>query len=140
MPGRDNPLQKIPQSNTDLAKAFPMKIQTDAYIAISALPENPYWFNTFTLTVDGEVVSIPRRVYHNISLVQRKGLDNVQRELIDCILTRHCDGFQRQRSLSQVLNSNHVWIPPFVVQLLGEYVIEIIRVIEDNLKNLDTSI
>jgi hypothetical protein len=133
-------LGKTPQSNADLVKAFPSRLRIDAYIAFSALPENPNWFNTFSLLVDGENVSIPRRVYHDVSLVQEKKLDNLQRELILCILTRHCDGFQRQHYLSRVINSNHIWIPPFVIQLLGEYVVEIIRVIDENLMNLDASL
>jgi hypothetical protein len=33
-----------------------------------------------------------------------------------------------------------MWIPPFVVQLVGEYVIEILFVIHKNLLNLNTSL
>jgi hypothetical protein len=39
-----------------------------------------------------------------------------------------------------VISLNHIWIPPFVVQLVGEYVIEILHVIRRNLNHLDTSI
>lgn len=44
---------------------------------------------------------------------------------IACLYTRHHDGFVRQRALQRVLASDETWTIPFVVQLLGEYVIEI---------------
>jgi hypothetical protein len=36
----------------------------------------------------------------------------------------------REKCVGELLRSNEPWIPPFVVQLLGEYVLPIIRVVE----------
>jgi hypothetical protein len=46
------------------------------------------------------------------------------------IYSRHCDGFVRQRQLGTLLGSDEPWAAPFIVQLLGEYVIEICLDIE----------
>ena len=108
--------------------------------AVSALPENPHGVGDFTVNVNGELVTIPRRVYHNVSFVHTEGLSKLQRELIECILTRHHDGHVRQRSLSGIISSKNVCVPPYVVPLLGENVIEIIRVIDERLGVLDTSL
>lgn len=133
-------MERKPQDNGELIYAFPSRVHGEVRIAISALPENQYRFHTFSVLVEGESISIPYRICHNDTLVQSEKLSSLQKELIDCILTRHHDGFVRQRYLSRIIKSNHRWVPPFVVQLLGEYVIEIIRVMEENLGNLDASI
>jgi hypothetical protein len=46
-----------------------------------------------------------------------------------CLGTRHHDGFVRQECVSRLLERHHGWaIPcwaiPYIVQLLGEYVME----------------
>jgi hypothetical protein len=133
-------LRQKPQDNAELTHAFPGRLLDDARIAITALPANPYWFSSFEVQVDAEKVAIPRRIYHNDSLIRSEKLSPLQKELIDCILTRHHDGFVRERYLSRIVTSNHTWIAPFVVQLLGEYVIEIIRMIDENLGNLDAQV
>ena len=60
--------------------------------------------------------------------------------MVDCLLTRHSSGFVRQRHLDRIVGLSHAWIPPFVVQLTGEYVIEILNVIHQNLEVLDRAV
>ena len=42
---------------------------------------------------------------------------------------RHSDGHVREECLLQIVAVDRPWLAPFVVQLLGEYVIEIVEVI-----------
>lgn len=128
------------QDNRDLQFSFPKSLREEILQAVTALPENPHGVGNFTIKMNGELLSVPRRVYHNTSLIRTERLSSLQRELIDCILTRHHDGFVRQRSLSGIIGSNNAWVPPFVIQLLGEYVIEIICVIDEHLRSLDASL
>ncbi|MFI8943276.1 hypothetical protein [Streptomyces syringium] len=44
----------------------------------------------------------------------------------------------RQRHLEKVVGSTDPWVVPFVVQLVGEYVLEILVVICDELRDLTT--
>ncbi len=129
-----------PQDNLQLLHAFPTSLRTEALQAIAVLPENPHGVGNFTVRIDDEAVSIPKRVYHDTALIRTDRLTSVQKPLVDCILTRHHDGFVRQDCLARIVSSNHAWIPPFVIQLLGEYVIDILRVIEANLGNLDKAL
>jgi hypothetical protein len=46
------------------------------------------------------------------------------------IYSRHHDGFVRQRWLGALLDADEPWVAPFIIQLLGEYVIEICGDIE----------
>ena len=55
-------------------------------------------------------------------------------------MTRHHSGFVREEHLARIVCRNHDWIPPFVIQLVGEYVIEIIHVIWKNSSNLDAQL
>jgi hypothetical protein len=55
-------------------------------------------------------------------------------------LTRHNEGFVRERHLKKIIGANQEWVPPFVVQLVGEYVIEILDVIWNNIHNLDAQL
>ena len=64
-------------------------------------------------------------------------LSTTQQTVLQCLYTRHHDGFVRQRYLQQAIGSPHAWVVPFVVQLVGEYVIEIIVAIRDALSDLD---
>jgi hypothetical protein len=53
-----------------------------------------------------------------------------------CLYTRHHDGYVRQRNLDQVVSAPEAWVVPYVVQLVGEYVVEIIEVIAAALPQL----
>ncbi len=128
------------QDNHDLGSAFPNALKNDALIAVAAFPQNPRSWTSFSLRVASETVSIPRRIYHDPTSIRLAKLTRLQRELVDCLLTRHHSGFVRQRSLERIIGSTHEWVPPFVVQLVGEYVIEIMNVVHANLNNLDKSL
>ena len=133
-----------PQDNSALALAFPSIVRESARAAVDALPRNTRPFHTFSVRVAGEIVHIPQRIYHDplaVSVGFRIGFrSKIQRELLDCILTRHFDGYVRQDHLLRVILSDNVWIPPFVIQLAGEYVLEIVRDIEKALPKLNSAV
>src|SRR5713101_660335 len=126
------------QANSDLANAFPTAVRKDALVAISELPE-PFIESrgSFSVLVGGEIVSIPSRVYYEPGQIDGLRLTSLQKELVDCLLTRHHNGWVRQKHLQRIVCSPNFWIPPFVIQLVGEYVIEILQVIHNNLSNLN---
>jgi hypothetical protein len=64
-------------------------------------------------------------------------LSTTQRTVLHCLYTRHHDGFVRQRHLQQIVASEQPWIVPFVIQLIGEYVLEILINVRDALTDLD---
>ncbi len=59
------------------------------------------------------------------------------RVLALCMGTRHCDGHVREDSLRQLIAIDRPWLTPFVVQLLGEYVIEIVELITSSIPQLN---
>ncbi len=85
----------------------------------------------FQINFDGQTLNIPYRIYYD-EPIQQNLTDN-EIFLLDCIFTRHHNGYVREKRLRQILKSDNCLATPFIAQLLGEYVIEILTVIKDNL-------
>jgi hypothetical protein len=84
------------------------------------------------LTVVGEPVVIPYRIYNPApSLHFASGLSRIEQAVTAAIYSRHHDGLVRHRALVTLLDCGEPWTAPFVVQLLGEYVIQICADIEE---------
>lgn len=76
--------------------------------------------------VEGELVQIPYRIHYSWPqehVMSRLAPD--EQLVLACWMTRHHDGRVRQKALSLVFASDVSWTIPFVVQLCGEYVIEV---------------
>lgn len=127
-------------SNSNLVAAFPTAVRDDAFVSVSTLPEAPPISHTFSVNIGSETVEIPYRIYHDPTLIHSERLTRTQNELLSCLLTRHQSGFVREENLQVILDSNHEWVPPFVLQLVGEYLIEIIGSIRDNIDRLDPNL
>lgn len=130
-----------PAFNSKLVEAFPARLKDDTLVAVAALPEAFHQpSQPFHVRVNAELLSIPYRVYHDEPRIDVGGLSVLQRQLISAILTRHHDGYVRQKHLAAIVAINEDWVPPFVIQLVGEYVIEILLDIEANIHNFDTNL
>ena len=85
----------------------------------------------FQVRVRGEPLSAPYRVYYSPPELRSAiaGASGDTRTLAFCLGTRHHDGYVREECLRQLVGSDRPWVVPFLVQLLGEYVIEIVEVV-----------
>ena len=133
-------VKSMSDNNLGLVNAFPAGLRDDAMQVVSALPNPSHWAHNFSVNIGEETVWIPYRIYHDPALIDSANLTQTQRNLLACLLTRHHSGFTRVENLTRILGSNQSWVPPFVVQLLGEYVVEILRAIRDNLDLLDAQL
>jgi hypothetical protein len=87
-----------------------------------------------------ELLALPQRIYYSPPLFQTLRFNALQAEILNCLFTRHHDGFVRQEHLVRIIRAPSPWIPCFVVPLIGEYVVEIVQVISENLSYFDKSI
>lgn len=111
-----------------VASAFPKSLAAEALIVASALPAPAYPPSTpFAVQVEGESLTIPGRIYSAEPGSTTLPESPIVRTMTACLYTRHHDGIVRQRLLTDVLSNQAPWTVPFVVQLSGEYVIEIIE-------------
>jgi hypothetical protein len=126
---------------TRVAEAFPAECTLDvaAVFAMLSRPSHePSLDDVAPIALRGEVVRIPARIYFPEPDPGKLRLLTARERLIaQCLFTRHNDGFVRERMVKPLLLQNAFWTLPFVVQLLGEYVIEIVRVVEEHLRAAD---
>lgn len=58
------------QDDRDVQVSFPKSVWEEVLQAVSVLPENPHRVGTFAVSVNGELLSIPRRVYHGATVIR----------------------------------------------------------------------
>ena len=82
----------------------------------------------------GEIISFIYRIYfHEPSEELEDKLTETQKQILNCIYTRHHNGYIREKRLKKLFGFDHDWILPYKLQLLGEYVIEILFEIDKHL-------
>ncbi|MER7609665.1 hypothetical protein [Nocardioides sp. NPDC127503] len=129
------------QLRSQLLRAFPSVALSAAHHAVDLVPpaefsspgliqetNNAEWPE---VTIHGEHLEIPNRIYNVFPAGAFERLTPPSRAAAGCIYTRHPDGRTRQRALGLALSADMDWCAPFVVQLLGEYVVEICIDIEE---------
>jgi hypothetical protein len=112
----------------------------DDAIAIGALlpPAQLGPSYSFAVSVDRERLAIPYRIYNpELDADDLAVLTGTQRVLMHCLYTRHHDGRVRQRHLRSIVDETRPWVAPFVVQLIGEYVADILMDIRSGLAEVD---
>ena len=130
-----------------LLQAFPATLKNDVLVVISVLPlnetniklsdnkfynvDNLFHESTYTVDLNGEKLVIPDRLYFNEPTNDKEAsLSETQKVILNCIYLRHHNGYLRQRRLEKLNGSFHYFIIPFTLQLLGEYVIQILDTLD----------
>jgi hypothetical protein len=119
-------------------KAFPSSLSVQATSTANLIPAYPHRLWTYDVVLDREVLAIPVRLYFPRAVLQAPPPDDdIAYTMLLCLGTRHHDGFVREECVSKLLKRGYGWTVPFIVQLLGEYVVEITQVISDALPHVD---
>ncbi len=122
-----------------MTSAFPPQLAPHARQVAEALPPSRFGpVGQWSATLDGGPVTIPRRIYADPIGSVARTWDPTARLLASCLYTRHHDGYVRQQNLRRITGSLEPWVLPFVVHLVGEYVVEIVQDIADALCGLET--
>lgn len=133
------------KSNSQIIQqAFPKNMETISLSMLENLKEEAFKISDYenSYFLEGEKLVLPYRVYCEPHLLAYYiGQYEELRLVAFCLLTRHYNGYVREKYLKEIIGSNEIWVIPFIVQLLGEYVVEIIQIIycrfdEVNKKNL----
>ena len=102
------------------SQAFPSPIRDVASDLIRGIPMPDYWHEqVFTVTADGEDLTIPYRIYNPEPTVEEWSDEASAAYLVRlCFYSRHNDGFVRQRAVRGLLRRSEAWIAPHVVRLV----------------------
>ncbi|GEM_PF-882673 len=130
-----------------LKKAFPEKLQSDLNVVLKILPfenskikwcnrktyqiENLIHENELKLKLENEILTIPYRLYFDEPNPElEKSLTENQKDILNCIYLRHYNGYLREKRLSLLSKNSDKWTVPFIIQLIGEYVYELLPIID----------
>ncbi|WP_118178621.1 hypothetical protein [Paraburkholderia phosphatilytica] len=122
-----------------LATAFPEALRSDVRAVADLIRSGNVTGHGLPVVVRGESLNIPYRICNNPDETLFASLNEIQATVYACVLTRHHDGHVRQRQIERIIASSEPWVAPFVTQLCGEYVIEILGAVEANLPSMDQS-
>jgi hypothetical protein len=142
--------EKCDRYKEQLRSSFPKSLAKDIEVVFGIMPfqqnevkpsyglsyEVDYLIHPQGLTVllNGEYLTIPRRVYFQEPTAEQKiKLTDTQKTILSCIYLRHCNGYLRQKRLEEVLDKKEYWVIPFTLHLLGEYVFEILEVLDKHI-------
>jgi hypothetical protein len=135
------------QDRLELWRSFPSAMMAEAKRAAQVVEGNlvpghctPKVSDSFTVRVAGEAVWIPERLYFPQGYQSALSSDDPAWLAENCLQTRSLDGYQRQRAIRSVLQSLEPWNAPFLVALIGSYVIEILNDINERLSDDDCAI
>ena len=126
--------------------AFPVDLKENLNRVIKILPHSTFsnvpfvtCGRTFEYVIGNNVVAIPYRIYLlDISDEEYEKLNQIQKQILCCIYTRSCDGKIREKYLRKLLDMPfEQWSVPYVIKLCDEYVIELLEIIYDKLKERD---
>jgi len=122
------------QVRTRLLRAYPSQLRQEVEEVLQIIPADERTVGDLSpVKVKNETLYIPMRVYfEDINEVAIPNLTPKQKAIMGSLYTRHHNGFVREKWLRQIIEMEEYWLPAFVLQLMGEYVLEIISVLAEN--------
>ena len=122
-----------------MLEAFPRKYEQDivSIFDVIELKSSSFYSSNFEVHIGNETLKIPERIYYDeIENELFLKLSQTQQYLLDCYYTRHHNGYIRQRKLNKIFENGEVecCVIPYIMRLIGEYVVEIINEIHNNIK------
>lgn len=119
----------------ELIMCFPPNLREDVQVVIDKLKIKDEDIHTriYNVKINDILLTLPERIY--FSEPASGNLTIIQTYILDCIFTRHDDGFIRQKHLRNLLFCTEYWIIPFCFRLLGEYVKDILSDIKIQIEN-----
>jgi hypothetical protein len=110
-----------------LARAFPVTMREEALKAASEISGHLQMLGEgdFTIFLQGEAVVIPDRLYF-AARPWKLTLQGEAAAMVRCLHTRSDNGYERQEAVRHLLEDPQPWCSPFIIALIGSYVIEIL--------------
>lgn len=130
-----------------LQYGFPETLAEDVAKVVAIMPIKTYGNisrcvseNEVEYALNGKLVKFPYRIYFNeVDYNELKKLNKEQRMILNCIYSRSCDGFVREKHIRELISTEYSeWTIPYIVKACDEYVVEVVEVVYENLKDKDT--
>ena len=133
-----------------LIKSFPKELYLDLKEVLKIIPfenrkiklcdgkiykvDNLIHEKELNLVLEKETLAIPYRIYFDEPNSElEKTMTVKQKDILNCIYLRHHNGYIREKRLNLLSVNSGKWTIPFTVQLIGEYVYELLPIIDKRL-------
>lgn len=120
-----------------LLSAFPTKMKKDVEKVLEILYDKDFHlnlYNEYKIIIEREEITIPYRIYFKEPLIEEENkLTEIQKVILNCLYSRHSNGYIRQNRLELLKEYNQNFVIPYKFQLLGEYVKELLEALYDQI-------
>lgn len=129
---QDGFLNSLREDVSKVVKLIPLIIYSNVSIGTSE--------QTIHYLQDKTEIKFSDRIYYiDVCDDDLNNLGLQEKMILHCIYTRSCDGFVREKHLKSLLLMDYPnWAIPYIVKVSDEYVIEILEMVYDILKEQDT--
>lgn len=139
-----NTVIEFPEIAERLRGAFPRSVRANVDAILGYIPVThlePTRWDIGSVNIIGDPVYIPSRIYFPEPVeINSDVITHADLSILACLYTRHHNGFVRQKYIEYLFEFDDAWIPPFVLNLVGEYVVEIIEVIYRKIDRLPVDV
>lgn len=147
-----NSILGLKEGETVFEEGFPIELQKVVHNVLGSISIQTYnniakgytaeFNNEQYVLLDGSIITFPYRIYFiDDEIAYSKLKSNEEKMIYDCIFTRSCDGFVRQKHLKRLLiDDMPEWCMPYVLKLSSEYVKEIVEDIYGFMRDKDNSL
>lgn len=128
---------------------FPKRFRKDVQLVCNKITIKTYNNSTIGqseqkfswMLLNNEIITFPYRIYYidNFKNVD-KDFTPIQEIIYHCIFSRCCDGFIREKHIKALLEiETPDWALPYIIKVCDEYVVEILELVYNYLKDIDTT-
>ncbi len=118
----------------EATRAFPSSIaipNAELINDLAATASLPVWDDPDLVELGQEVLLMPPRLYYSAAVVDAAMSLTGDRAIVAaCLGTKSNDGYLRQRSIETLVANPRDWSIPYLVDALGDYVLEILQVMD----------
>lgn len=135
--------RKAALANT-FRKGFPPEMAQAVIRVVSAMPGKMRSYisvDEITYFACNGTIGFPYRIHlGEIESSKVSKMSNTEKMILHCIYSRSCDGYVRQKHISELLSTSIPdWAIPYIVKVCDEYVVEILEMVYESLKESDTA-
>jgi len=125
------------ETDFDATRAFPAEVSADNIKLIERIAASSFlniWQEPDVVLYQGTELALPYRVYYTVDVVDRAmSIVSDGAVVAACLGSRSNDGYLRQRSVELLVSQPRPWSVPYMVEALGDYVVQILEVMDGRL-------
>ena len=136
--------RKITDDTELIVKSFPKELENSVISLLEKLnlETECQTICSEAAVLRNETIIFPYRVYYKISNAEKNHFlksqkDPIEADILNCICSRHDNGFVRQEAIKNLTLSTNFWVTPYLVRIMGEYIIQILSDLNDAFDFMD---